>query len=544
MTDKTENRFEARSVAGVTFDGTTTGNLDESEIPREGFEKHYLYDGKNKSNSKYPVVGADNKLYKGSVRSAQSVGARGGISDESLEKKLTALAKEFDPPLELTGTDEDDDDDEADGEASLVTGRIAANDISHEEDSLRGVVWASGTHSLFLNGKPTTVHVPPETIEPTFERLTDRIEAGEVGISFDHPESDSVAATTPVGELGLVEDVSLDKSGERIVMTDSAITNNKAQTALEAGDFDGYDYSVVGSFGIKAAGSIPDDAEAQLSSVDIRRVDVVPTGAVSEAKVNREIPPLAAALADIDADRPAPEYANQLRAAAGTDVPDETMRFNTDVDSIEAAKSELSTAADVVDEKEEQIESLQDEKEGLEADKSDLAEYKEAFQQIAAAFDLDPTIEDDGLTEVRAAAVDVVTEDLREEVAEIEAALPSEDLSSDEIDERMEALKGTAPDELEARAGELARKFRTTAVGDGTRPVSRREMQSSESNSEAVEQMANSSIDMFEAQKAKDSGQSAAQFIRDEYDLDPGNFGDRHALQEAMSEVRVNGGAE
>jgi len=51
-----------KEVAGVEFDGTATGSLDESEIPNDDYESHYLYPEDTKTESGYPVVDADGNL--------------------------------------------------------------------------------------------------------------------------------------------------------------------------------------------------------------------------------------------------------------------------------------------------------------------------------------------------------------------------------------------------------------------------------------------------------------------------------------------------
>jgi len=84
-----------KQVAGVEFEGTATGKLDEAELPTEGFESHYLYPGETKSESSYPVVDADGNLRKGNVESAWQLGARGDIDAEEHDRKLKQLAQEF-----------------------------------------------------------------------------------------------------------------------------------------------------------------------------------------------------------------------------------------------------------------------------------------------------------------------------------------------------------------------------------------------------------------------------------------------------------------
>jgi hypothetical protein len=99
---------EGKTVAGVTFTDTGDGELDESEIPSEDFESHYLYPGDTKSESSYPVVDGDGVLRKGNVEAAWSLGARGDIDADEHDRKLMALGDEFENPPEFAQNDADD----------------------------------------------------------------------------------------------------------------------------------------------------------------------------------------------------------------------------------------------------------------------------------------------------------------------------------------------------------------------------------------------------------------------------------------------------
>lgn len=82
---------DARTVAGVTFDGVSDGDLDESDIPSDDYKDHYLYPGDTKSESSYPVVDADGMLRTGNISAAYSLGARGGIDADNHDSKLKEL---------------------------------------------------------------------------------------------------------------------------------------------------------------------------------------------------------------------------------------------------------------------------------------------------------------------------------------------------------------------------------------------------------------------------------------------------------------------
>lgn len=544
--DGEANEIEAKSVAGVTFTDTKNGKLERKRIPSDDYRSHYLYPADTKGDSTYPVVDADGNLRRGNVSSAHELGARGGVDEDTHESKLRKLAKEFDPEIGEILNDE--------GEAELTEGRLSSAGIGHEGEQLRGTIWASGTHSLSLNGNPTRVHVPPETIKPTFDSLKRRVEAGDAGIGFDHPSGGSVAADTVVGDIGRVESVSLDASEEKIVMTESEVTNNKAEQAIAAGEFDGFDYSIVGKFG--TAGASDDElkdrnVDAVLSTVRVERVDVVPNGAVSIANVNRNVPTLAAELSGIQSgrNRPIAEYASDIRAAVGNEHNTRTDMFNTNPEDIEAAKSELSDAADVLEEKEEEVEGLEAEKSELKEKMSDLDAYREAFEEIASAFGLQQKLEEDGIEEVTASAVDNVTEDVRREIAELEASLPGESTSSDEIEDRTEELAGTDADTLEARAGRLARDFRKAATAKSNRSnaivsgEAGEMLVSDDEPDEELVSMADEALDPIEAMEAEEQGIDAAAYIEQEYGgIDPSEFDSQTSLEAKMSEYRQNGG--
>lgn len=356
---------------------------------------------------------------------------------------------------------------EASDSAMPFGGSIAASADSANSamtDGLEGVIWAAGRHTLYVGGEPTTVHVPPETIEPTYNQLTERIGAGEATIGFDHPDASSVAAQTPLGEIGEMRDVALASDGERIVLTDSTLTNNKAIEAAAAGAFDGFEFSIVGDIQIAsdAAGDpVRDDSGAlEVAAVRIDRADVVPDGAVEGARIG-QVPDLAAAVAAQAPTQPANGFVASLRAAAGgddehaspspspmSDSPNDQSPWNRTLESIEAARSALDDASDVVESKDETIEDLQ-------AENAALADQAEAFRAVAASHgvDLDDEIGAEEIQEV----VDAHTASVREEIAELEASSPNYDVDAEDVENRAAELQGEPIEDLEAMAGDRAR---------------------------------------------------------------------------------------
>jgi len=99
--------MEMSEVAGVMFQDTKGGDLDESEIPTEDYEHHYLYPADTKSESSYPVVDGDGMLRRGNVDAAHQLGCRGRCDDpERHDERVMQLAQQFDnPPVEMSGTD-------------------------------------------------------------------------------------------------------------------------------------------------------------------------------------------------------------------------------------------------------------------------------------------------------------------------------------------------------------------------------------------------------------------------------------------------------
>jgi hypothetical protein len=102
------NAEALKEVAGVSFEDTDEGELDESEIPNDDYESHYLYPADTKSESSYPVVDADGVLRKGNVDAAHQLGCRGRCdSDDRHDERLMALAGEFDTPPAWADSDDE-----------------------------------------------------------------------------------------------------------------------------------------------------------------------------------------------------------------------------------------------------------------------------------------------------------------------------------------------------------------------------------------------------------------------------------------------------
>jgi len=74
----------------ISYDGLMGGELDKSEIPSEGYENHYVFDGDTKTASSFPLVDADGNLRRGNVDAAWET--YGHADDEELLLKVLAQA--------------------------------------------------------------------------------------------------------------------------------------------------------------------------------------------------------------------------------------------------------------------------------------------------------------------------------------------------------------------------------------------------------------------------------------------------------------------
>lgn len=494
-------------------------------------------------------------------------GARGGVEGVSTDTlrsayqkavKLQVAAGEYDSTEEardFAPATEGSDMQASEPFACQI--EAAADSQAPEADpdaaGLHGIIWASGTHDLWVNGEATRVHVPEETIPETFERLQQRMQAGEPPkIGFDHPDQDSVAAQTPLGEIGVAREFAQASDGDRetIVMQESEFTNNKAVEAAEAGSFDGMGFSIVGNIALATdqdgQPKKNDEGALLVEGTEIQRIDVVPDQAVEGAK-HGNLEPLASAAAaagQVAADSPnqSPDgFVRTLRAAAGSiEDPDANAShmtdgtdgddFPTDPDDLEAAKSALTQASDVVEQKQEKIEELQ-------AEKSDLEDQAEHFRQIAASQGVDPDSDDFEAQQV----IDAFTEDLRAEIADLEAALPKYDTEDREA--RSEELEGKPISELEAMAGERWREFgRSKAKRDelnaavaASEEVGSVEAAGGSGNGSDADEAAQEVLRARELAEAQDAGQSPAEYVEAQFGIERTEYDSPAELQAQMS---------
>jgi hypothetical protein len=498
------------------------------------------YDGPVDPDALVPIIAAIN-------------GARGGIDGVSQDTLQSAYDMAVDMAVEAGVYDEADDAPDFEAAAAGAEARVVvASDGSDGSDvdvdgDLTGVVWGAGTHSLHVNGQPTEVFVPPDTVTDTFQHLQDALEAGSPpGIGVDHfdglaAEDVPVAAETGLLEIGEATGFSLSADQRQIVMTDSDLTNPQAQQVAASGGFDGLDYSIVGDILLATdADGQPqtnDDGALVVEAVRIQRVDVVDEGAVQSASVGH-VPSLAASIAARSPAANAQFLTDTLRAAAAAYDDTDTDMGNFDPSSFDDMSAAVEAAADVIDEKDDTINDL-------EAQVEQHKQKANAFDQIAASHGFDPTDDDVSAQDV----VDAQTEDLRREVADMEASLPSYDV--DDVDERADELKGKSPDELSALRGDRATEILKTeaeydARSGGVPAASGRSEASGSSgggaSDEDADRIAEGVMNGQDVIQARTTDQSPADFVQAKYGVDPSEHDSEQSLQAAIADAGDTGG--
>jgi hypothetical protein len=378
-----------------------------------------------------------------------------------------------------------------------------------QDGQLTGVIWATGTHDLRLNGEPARVTVTDSSLATTFEHLEASL---PVPIGFDHPSPNSVAAETDLGTIGEVTDVELSADKSQIVMTESEITNDVAKQSLETGQLSNFDYSIVGSFDTDGeSGGEP------LITAAIGGVDLVDRGAVASASVGNMPPLAAAAVADNPGDL---AKSRDYIEAFGHAKP---WMGETPIDAIRDLQRD---AIAVIEAKDEKIEELQ------------AAQSKaNAFDEAAGALGIDSSKDADARSQ---SLIDNATQSLRQECESLAASCPNENLEADD-------LRGHTVEELEAKAGELARKAnehashveseKSNAIARSGEASIRAGVFENSDRKDFVEKISDAVLTATESKTAERKG-SAADVIRDNYGIDPSEHDDQHDLQQAISAVR------
>jgi hypothetical protein len=182
---------------------------------------------------------------------------------------------------ELTETDHD--------ELYITKAQIEAKlTAARSMDKPVGIGWSPGIHSLFINGKPSRLLVPKETIQPTFELLRDKLSESRVPLGIDHldeqilNENKILAKMNPL-DVGEVKQVATD--GRDIYITDSLLTNPSVQELHDKGELPSF--SIVGPVNVHECER--DDIDYVLDSFkDIERIDFVEQGGCQTCKTGIE----------------------------------------------------------------------------------------------------------------------------------------------------------------------------------------------------------------------------------------------------------------
>jgi hypothetical protein len=89
-----------KAVGPVEFSGTVSGELDESEIPNDDYEGHYLNAADTKTASSFPLVDASGRLRRGNLDAAWDLRGQGdlGMPRDAAERVLKSLGREFGEP--------------------------------------------------------------------------------------------------------------------------------------------------------------------------------------------------------------------------------------------------------------------------------------------------------------------------------------------------------------------------------------------------------------------------------------------------------------
>lgn len=431
---------------------------------------------------------------------------------------------------------------------SFGDGTLTAAQIDADSNGLTGIIWGAGDHNLSLNGEPTPVRVPEETIHPTFEALREDVDAGGVTLGFDHPDPDSVAAQTGIVDIGTADDVSLSVDGQHIVLTDSTLTNDQAATAAEQGDFDGMDWSVVADVAVKRNGDgdpVVEDGRVVIDATRIRRIDAVDTGAVDAASIERDaaaLPDLADAVQAIqEAAANAPTidttdvvqaFQPSVTALADTPIMNTDFDPDVDIDVPDAVQEQLNAAADIIDDQGDRLETAQARADG--------------FDRLLTAHGLDED-DFDSAADAAQAVIDEQTEDLRADIAELEADLAAYDVDDNGVDDRADDLAGGDPAELRnmlnARKAEAfdreqkrQSKGRAAARGDGVGRANFSGGDGADGDADA-DDVALSAMDGRDRIQAQANGESPSEYVQNEYGLSASQYDASDELHQDIMEA-------
>ena len=250
-----------------------------------------------------------------------------------------------------------------------------------------GIIWSSGKHNIYVNGKPSTVYVPPETILPTYQRLKSK---GEIPIGIDHLSDDVLRSNKILAKMNLLDvgrGYDFGTDGENIYLLKGEITNPTIHDIGLTGELPSY--SSVGRF--KSTECERNDVDHVLTELDIERVDFVETGGCRICKVGAQPNELilTSKLAEvetmeeeqkIETTEPVQEVkTEQVVEAQSTDVKEDT--------ELQDVKEQLKTLAATLSSVTEKLELQEQEKEAqvLKAKEAELDTELEGYIEAGKA---------------------------------------------------------------------------------------------------------------------------------------------------------------
>lgn len=411
----------AAEVAGVEFDGTREGELDESAIPNDDYASHYLYPAETKSESSYPVVDGDGMLRRGNVDAAWQLGARGGRDEEEHDRRLMNLAAEFEnPPEWAEDADMAYNNDENAKMAEVPDEYVFDNPGEAVSKAQEMGLDGAGDEITHTHGEgDDTVFMPAASHDDLMEMLR---EMGELMPDPEFSEGDLVRWSTSASPgTGRVAEVA-SEPGESVSADGADVTREASEDEAAykldnwVGPEAGYDEGVV----VKSASEIlgpwddaPEEAEMAAGSTD---------------------------------DANSPDSGRAEAGGEGTGAQDSELNAHMS-DTEEELRARLSEKDDRIAELQNQVEQLEDEREDVArayaealaagdtiftedelAEKFSVAELSEKLEatEDATLADTEPTVQS-GDSDTETASLSEAEQD---EVADLRAAI--EDLSGSE----------------------------------------------------------------------------------------------------------------
>jgi hypothetical protein len=166
----------------IRYDGTKAGSLDESRLPTDEYQMHYVFDGETKTDSSFPLVDADGNLRGGNVASAFRF--RSDADDQTLLLSVLSSANDAfdDRPIDenslfTTMSDNNDPDDAPNLNIDSVIESLSLDALVERHD---GVAELQST----LDAKDDTIAVLEDEkadLETTLEDAEETIQAFEDG---------------------------------------------------------------------------------------------------------------------------------------------------------------------------------------------------------------------------------------------------------------------------------------------------------------------------------------------------------------------------